>query len=103
MGPAGPSGVGTDLLFTRAAAAFGDPVATKDALCTAEFGQAFRTASTHNIASLYRTEFLMQIAGTGAFTTSNYTANLLSTSTSNGIATFAAVGGAAGSVACVSI
>lgn len=103
MGPAGPSGMATDILFTRAVANVSDSIAAKDALCTAEFGVAFRAASTYNIASLYRTEFSGGFAGTGAFTTTNYTAAPLATTTGSGVMYFTTMGGSTGVVACVSM
>jgi hypothetical protein len=98
-GPAGPPGMGNDMLFTRAVAAFGDTVATKDALCVAEFGLGFRAASTYNVSSLYRTEITPLST---PFTTSNYTTNVHTVSTSSGSAGLAnQIGPATGAVACV--
>jgi hypothetical protein len=91
----------TDLLFTRAVTAVSDSIATKDALCAAEFGQTFRAASTNNIASLYRTEFMPGFAGTGAFTTTNYTAVPLGIGSGNGVLSFMSMAGSTGAVACV--
>jgi hypothetical protein len=91
----------TDLLFTRAVTAVSDSTATKDALCAAEFGQTFRAASTHNIASLYRSELSMGFAGTGAFTTTNYTAVPLTVGGGSGVMSFTSMAGSTGAVACV--
>jgi hypothetical protein len=53
--------------FTRAAILSSDPVEAKDALCVAEFGSSFRTASWLDVTALYQAE----VYSNHSFTISN--------------------------------
>ncbi|NUQ74400.1 MAG: hypothetical protein HUU21_12660 [Polyangiaceae bacterium] len=73
MGPQGPPGVSggptTFVRFTRATISSNDTIAAKDALCVAEYGAGFRTASWLDLTALYKSE----VYSNHRFTISNAT------------------------------